>query len=104
MYLECLQKYDKEEVMRVFYEEGRAAGFAEGFAEAYAEALKEGYAEAFAESLATRRTEGLTKGERRVLALMQKLIASNRTDDIARVASDPEYREKLCEEYGIFWE
>ena len=45
--------------------------------------------------------EGREEGEDRVVRLVTKLIALNRTLDIERAASDKEYRKKLMTELGI---
>ena len=47
------------------------------------------------------RVEGWMKGTVQLSALISKLIALGRNDDIARVVSDPEYRDKLYAEFGM---
>ena len=61
------------------------------------ERRSEGKAEGFAEGKA----EGKAEGERNLAELIQKLLATGRTDDIERVTRDPEYREPLYNEFGI---
>ena len=45
--------------------------------------------------------EGREEGENRLGALITKLISLGRTDDIAKAASDPTYRNRLYEEFSI---
>lgn len=61
------------------------------------ERRSEGKAEGFAEGKA----EGKAEGERNLAELIQKLLATGRTDDIERVTRDPEYRQTLYKEFGI---
>ena len=70
-------------------EERRSEGKAEGFAEDKAEGKAKGKA------------EGIAEGERNLAELIQKLLATGRTDDIERVTRDPEYRETLYKEFEI---
>ena len=44
---------------------------------------------------------GEKKGEKRFADLLQKLLAANRTEDIAKIASDTRYRNKLYKEFQI---
>lgn len=45
--------------------------------------------------------KGEAKGEARLALLMSKLFDADRINDVARAASDPEYREKLYTELEI---
>ena len=45
--------------------------------------------------------KGEKKGEKRFADLLQKLLAANRTEDIAKIASDARYRNKLYKEFQI---
>jgi hypothetical protein len=45
--------------------------------------------------------KGEKKGEKRFADLLQKLLAANRTEDIAKIASDTRYRNKLYKEFQI---
>ena len=65
------------------------------------ERRSEGKAEGFAEGKAEGKPEGKAEGERNLAELIQKLLATGRTDDIERVTRDPEYRETLYKEFGI---
>lgn len=47
------------------------------------------------------RAEGRAEGEDRFATLCTHLIADNRPDDLKRILSDKEYREKLFKEYDI---
>ena len=44
---------------------------------------------------------GEKKGEKKVTDLINKLLAANRTEDIAKIASDTRYRNKLYKEFQI---
>lgn len=46
-------------------------------------------------------TLGLTQGMDRLSALVQKLLSDNRSSDIARVTSDPDYRDQLLAQYNL---
>jgi len=58
-----------------------------------------------ARTLAEEREEGIIKGkaegENLLSALISKLLASGRIDDISKVTSDVEYRHSLYTEFGI---
>ena len=41
------------------------------------------------------------KGENKLALRIQKLIAANRTEDIAKVSTDVEYRRQLYKEFAI---
>ncbi len=45
--------------------------------------------------------EGRAEGENRLGALISKLMSLGRTDDIAKVVSDPGYRSQLYREFGM---
>lgn len=45
--------------------------------------------------------EGLAKGEARALALVRKLLETDRIDDLMRATEDAEYRRNLMKEFGI---
>lgn len=47
------------------------------------------------------RAEGRTEGMDLLAALLQKLLAAGRNDDVQRVTRDPDYRDKLFKEFGI---
>lgn len=46
-------------------------------------------------------SRGLSLGMDRLSSLVQKLIAENRSSEIAAVTSDPEYRDKLLLQYHL---
>lgn len=62
-----------------------------------AESRAEGIVEGRAEGI----VEGRAEGEDRFATLCTHLIADNRPDDLKRILSDREYREKLFKEYNI---
>ena len=66
-----------------------------------AESRAEGKAEGIAEGRAEGIAEGRAEGEDRFATLCTHLIADNRPDDLKRILSDREYREKLFKEYNI---
>ena len=80
-----LTEYNEAETMELFKEEGRAEGRREGRAEGRLEG----------------RAEGRREGEDRLGALIARLISANRTNDITRAVSEPEYRNRLYAEYGM---
>ena len=45
--------------------------------------------------------DGEVKGENKLGALIDSLINAGRNDEIQKVTSDAEYRQKLYEEFGI---
>ena len=45
--------------------------------------------------------KGRKEGEERLGMLMSLLLKENRHDDVAKAASDADFREKLFKEYGI---
>ena len=45
--------------------------------------------------------EGMQQGELRLAALIEKLLRSNRVDDLQKVVSNKGYRNRLYEEFGI---
>ena len=47
------------------------------------------------------RTEGRAEERNLLLLLMQNLLADNRMDDLAKIASDPELLEQLICEYNL---
>ena len=44
---------------------------------------------------------GEIKGEAKLAELMQKLFSLNRTEDAIRASSDPEFRNKLYQDFSI---
>ena len=43
-----------------------------------------------------------TEGEEMMLELIQKLLETQRSDEITRIKGDKDYRQKLYKEYGIY--
>ena len=62
---------------------------------------KRGYDQGLEQGLEQGREEGRLAGANRLGALVSRLLAANRTDDAARVATDPTYREQLYRELDI---
>ena len=73
----------------------------DAFEEGKAEGRKEGEAKGRKEGEAQGRTKGRKEGEERIGMLMSLLLKENRHDDVAKAASDADFREKLFKEYGI---
>jgi len=73
----------------------------DAFEEGKAEGRKEGEAKGRKEGEAQGRTKGRKEGEERLDMLMSLLLKENRHDDVAKAASDADFREKLFKEYGI---
>ena len=69
--------------------EGRAEGRAEGHAEGHAEGLKQGLA------------EGRAEGEARLGALVTKLLAEGKIEEVQQVVSDEMIRQKYFEKYSL---
>ncbi|MGN0583068.1 MAG: hypothetical protein ACI4KB_10250, partial [Oscillospiraceae bacterium] len=55
----------------------------------------------FSRGEAKGRNEGRAEGENKLGALIDSLINAGRNDEIQKVTSDAEYRQKLYEEFGI---
>ena len=73
----------------------------DAFEEGKAEGRKEGETKGRKEGEAQGRTKGRKEGEERLGMLMGLLLKENRHDDVAKAASDADFREKLFKEYGI---
>lgn len=72
-----LTEYNEAKAMELFREEGRAEGRKEG------------------------RKEGRAQGMNTLSALIKRLLDLGRTEDVARVTSDPAYRDKLIAEFKL---
>lgn len=75
------REYLRKEAIELGLEEGREKG------------LKEGRREG--------RREGIRQGEERIILLMQRLLESNRMDDMRKALEDREYQKKLLKEFDI---
>ena len=72
-----LTEYDEEWTMQLFKEEYLAQGIAQG------------------------KEQGLAHGEERLSTLVSQLLKLDRSEDVLRITSDPEYRNELYKEFGI---
>ena len=45
--------------------------------------------------------KGRSEGLLQMYALIEKLLEEGKTDDVKRIGSDPDYRDKLLKEYKI---
>ena len=94
-----IEKEDEEEKVNVckaiqgIEERGRIAGLAEG--------RSAGLAEGRAVGRAVGRSEGIQIGAEREQKLTKALLSDNRIDDLKCALEDPDFRQKLLEEYGI---
>ena len=88
-----LTEYNETQQMELFKEEGRQEGLLAGLLKGRREGRQQGRQEG--------RQEGRIEGESMLSALVMKLIALGRSEDIARAASDPAYRERLYGEFQI---
>ena len=71
-------------------------------ADKYFNAGKEqGKAEGKAEGRAEGRAEGKAEGEQKMVRLLSALIANGKTNELARVTIDKEYRDSLYKKYAI---
>ena len=93
---ECLAYINRELAILDYNSDHRDA-----FEEGKAEGRKEGEAKGRKEGEAQGRTKGRKEGEERLGMLMSLLLKENRHDDVAKAASDADFREKLFKEYGI---
>ena len=90
-----IEKEDEEEKVNVckaiqgIEEKGRLAGLAEGRSAGLAEGRVAG------------RSEGIQIGAEREQKLTKALLSNNRIDDLKRALENPDFRQKLLEEYGI---
>ena len=72
---------DEQKARRFWEEELRQEGRAEGRAEGQA--------------------EGQAKGESLMAQLITRLSTQNRTEDMVRAATDPDFRQKLYQEFNL---
>ncbi len=64
-------------------------------------AEQKGFARGCAEGEARGRAEGVAEGEARKNALIDKLLADNRLDDLKRSTTDEAFCSELYKEYGL---
>ena len=83
------------------FEEGKAEGRKEGEAKGRKEGEAKGRKEGEAKGRKEGEAKGRKEGEERLGMLMSLLLKENRHDDVAKAASDADFREKLFKEYGI---
>ena len=83
------------------FEEGKAEGRKEGEAKGRKEGEAKGRKEGEAKGCKEGEAKGRKEGEERLGMLMSLLLKENRHDDVAKAASDADFREKLFKEYGI---
>ena len=80
-----------------YFDAGKAEGKAEGIVEGKAKGKAEGIAEGKAEGI----VEGIAEGEEMLGKLITMLITDGRSDEVAKAASDKEYRTLLYKDYAI---
>ena len=99
---DCMQEGILEEILRSQREEVRSMVLTEYDEQAHIKnereiAKEEGRAEGRAEG----KVEGRKEGEDILARLIQALLAAGRTEDVARVVSDGQYREQLYKEFSL---
>ena len=82
-------------------EQGLKEGREQGLEEGREQGLKEGREQGLEEGREQGLEEGREKGEGRFAELTQRLLQDKRYIDLEKSATDPEYRQKLYEEYRI---
>lgn len=53
------------------------------------------------ENIELGREEGREKGSKQMASLIKMLLAENRTEELNRALEDPDFRNRLFEEYNI---
>ncbi len=84
---------DMERELRIWRRMGLKEGRKEG--------RKEGHKEGLEEGLIAGRVEGLKEADARYSALIEKLFADGRIDEVREAAADADLRQRLFEEYGL---
>ena len=84
-----------------YFDAGKAEGIVEGKAEGKAEGIAEGKAEGKAEGIIVGKAKGIAEGEEMLGKLITMLITDGRSDEVAKAASDKEYRTLLYKDYAI---
>ena len=82
-------------------EEGRTQGLEEGRAQGREEGRAEGRAEGREEGRAEGHAEGVAAAEARYGALVDRLLAEKRLDDLHAITSDDGRRAELLAEFGL---
>ena len=82
-------------------EEGRTQGLEEGRAQGREEGRAEGRAEGREEGRAEGHAEGVAAAEARYGALVDRLLAERRLDDLHAITSDDSRRAELLAEFGL---
>ena len=82
-------------------EEGRTRGLEEGRAQGREEGRAEGRAEGREEGRAEGHAEGVAAAEARYGALVDRLLAEGRLDDLHAITSDDGRRAELLAEFGL---
>ncbi len=80
---------------------GMQRGMQRGMEQGLEKGMEQGLEQGMQQGLEQGFEQGMEKGESRYNALVQKLIAEDRMDDLKRATADPAYRESLFEEFAI---
>ena len=83
------------------WDQGREAGLKEGVRAGKVQGIEEGKAQGIVVGKAEGIAVGKAEGEQLLAALMERLIADNRMEDVKLAASDEQVRRRLYREYGI---
>ena len=83
------------------FADGKAEGYSAGSADGYTAGKSDGYSAGSADGYATGKSEGNTEGQELFAKLVNILLKENKIEDIQRVTTDTDYRNKLYEKYNI---
>lgn len=79
------REYLRKEAIELGLEEGRAEGFKQGMQEGMQQGIQ----------------QGIQQGEDRITLLMQKLLESDRMEDLQKALRDREYQKELLKRLEI---
>lgn len=88
-----LTEYDEKATMEYIRKEAEEIGEKRGERRGRQQGLKQGEKRG--------RQQGIRQGEKRINRLYQRLISTNRFDDLKRAIEDPAYRKKLLQIYKL---
>ena len=87
------------------FEQGIEQGLAQGIQQGITQGIEQGIAQGIQQGITQGIVQGRQDGERiggeRYSRLLLRLDEEGRLDQIVRLASDPQYREALYQQYGI---
>lgn len=92
---------DMERELRIWRRMGLKEGRAEGLEQGLQEGREQGREQGLQQGLEQGRIEGAQESEALYSALIERLFADGRIDEIRQAAADPDYRCALLHEYGL---